>query len=215
LQLGGGSQEGSGGPRGWVPPTGGLGCQLSPPQSRSALPRGNWRGGKSGERGRTQPCPTPLVSGFTPLPPEPAPSPTSLCPGTRQGLRSNPVPVPGRVLGQPPGTWDTNPWPDGTLGMGRWGGTGCSGHPILAAGPGPESSRSVGSRGPDPAPPGRAFWGSPRVCPPGARAPPCRLVQAEKGFWDRSHISPPATPPETLRWGWQLGLDWKSTQIWG
>lgn len=196
------------------------------------------------ERGdRPQLCPARQVLGFIPLPPEPAPSPAPLCPGTRPGLRLNPAPVPGRVLGQPPGNsghqipgWDRTlgtgrsgqgAW-DRTLGTGclGWGardrtlGTGRSGHPIPAAGSGPESSRSAGSWGPGSAPPSGAFWGSPWPRPPGAPAPPIRLVQAERREFGAADMCPQG-PQGSLGWTGRAGTGMmgfsspRDTQIWG
>lgn len=149
-----------------------------------------------------QPYPALQVLGFLPLPPEPAPSQTSLCPGTRQGLRPNPAPVPGKVLGQQcaqhPGN-AAHEIPGGT-GCSGWGaqdgvlGTGCSGHPILAAGPDLESGQSVGSWGTDTAPPGRASGAPLGSVLPALQLPHPAWSRQREGILGQEPHSPPRDP---------------------
>lgn len=174
------------------------------------------------ERGdRPQLCPARQVLGFIPLPPEPAPSPAPLCPGTRPGLRLNPAPVPGRVLGQPPGNsghqipgWDRTLGTgclgqdarDGVLGMGRSGQDpwdGALGTPHSGSRFWPRVQPERGVLGAGLCSPQRGFLGLPLAPSSRRSSPPNPLGSGrEKGIWGSRHV-----PPRTPR---QFRLDWKS-----
>lgn len=196
---------GSGGPRGRCSPCrraqGSL-CRVSLRRADLRC-RGNGGEEEGAESGGSHHAPLP-ASGVHPPPSGSIPAlalPQHLvvdeaksCPGAREGPES--------ATHQLPGMRDPNPGGTGCSGQDGALGTGRSGHPIPAAGPGPDSG----------------------LCgaPPGAPAPPLHLVLSQKGFWDRSHVPPkgPGAGDGGLGWtggagGGAMGLSPRSSQIWG